>query len=630
MKLRGIPLFLLGLLVYGLGLSAQTSALYIPRNMQNAYENHTRAKDGKPGANYWQNRADYKMSVELIPENRLLHGHEWVTYYNNSPDTLKKIVFHVFPNLFKKGNPRESKIDFRDESDGVKIERLLFNGQAVNLSADSGDVKFVQDSLNMELNRRLPPGSRAKIEMDWNFTVNKKSHIRTGRVDSTSFFVAYFFPRIAVYDDIDGWNHFQYRGIAEFYNDFGDFDVSITVPRDFVVWATGVLQNPEQVLTEKYARRFRAAFSADTVIHIVDSTDMKSGNITLNGPKNIWNFKAKNITDFAFAVSDHYLWDATSLVVDEKTGRRVMIDAAYNKESKDFFEVIDIAKKAIRFMSERIPGVPFPYPNETVFNGLDEMEYPMMVNDTSFDDPHYVKKLTSHEIFHSYFPFMMGINENKYAWMDEGWASFGDFQIVSAIDGPEYATLYFHKSYKDRIGYDMDLPIFAVSEYLKRPVYHHNSYVKPAAFLMILKDYLGDELFLKAVHEYIHRWRGRHPIPYDFFFTLMDVTGQNLDWLIRPWFFEYGYYDLAIKRVQTQPKKTIVTVENKGTYPAPVYLRVQYDDGTEEERSLKADVWRSGVREVVFKLKNHAPVARLEVVNKTLLDADMSNNVWEK
>ena len=628
--MKWILFLLAGLFFYPAIIRSQPTSLYIPRNMQQAYQKHTRDYSGQPGARYWQNRADYRMDIRFNPGTRDLAGHEWITYYNNSPDTLKKLVFHLFPNFFRKGNARESKIDFRDETDGVRLESLWFNGQPVALSPDSGRLEFVQDSLNMELRCLVPPASQAKVELKWRFTVNKNSHVRTGMVDSTSAFVAYFFPRIAVYDDIDGWNHFRYDGLAEFYNDFGDFDVSVTVPQNFVVWATGELQDPEQVLREKYSRRLQKAIASDAVVHIVDSTEAISGAVTIRRPENTWRFKACGVSDFAFALSDHYLWDATSLRVDQKSGRCVLIQSAYDKSSRNFFDVIHIARQAIDYMSRKMPGVPFPFPSETVFNGLDEMEYPMMVNEATFADSHYVVKLTSHEIFHSYFPFMMGINENKYAWMDEGWASFGDYRVVSAIDGPQYATLYFHKSYKNRIGFDLDFPIFALSDYLKRPVYHHNSYVKPAAFLMILNDYLGQEQFLKAVHEYMRRWQGKHPMPYDFFFTLMDVTGQNLDWLIRPWFFKYGYYDLAIKNVRVQPRETIVTVENKGTYPAPVYLKASFTDGTEAESSLKADVWRDGVREVVIKLKNHGPPAKLELIDKTLIDADVSNNIWQK
>jgi len=604
---------------------SQSNDLYVPRNIQNAYDQNTRSYDGLPGSGYWQNSADYNISVFLDPMTGLLRGQEQIVYHNNSPDVLTSLVIHLFPNIYKKGNSREFEIDPRDASEGVKLEEIKINGSHVDMRSD---VMYIHNDIKLYLSEDLKSGEQVKLEIDWQYKINKNSHMRTGQVDSSTFFVAYFFPRIAVYDDIDGWNINKYSGRSEFYNDFGKFDVSISVPKNHIVWATGVLQNPDEVLSEKYAKRWHKANKSDEIIHVIDSSEYMQ-NITKSDLSNSWKFKADHVSDFAFATSDHYLWDASSLVVDEKTGRRVFIDAAYNKNSSDFFEVAEIARKAINYMSTEIPGVPFPYPNETVFNGLDEMEYPMMVNNMSVQSRgrSYLIKLTSHEIFHSYFPFYMGINETKYAWMDEGWASYGDYLIGRKLKTDAY--IYYHESYKNTIGMDIDLPMFSNSILLKEPVYHHNSYAKPAVFLYILHDLLGDDVFKKTIRKFMQRWHGKHPTPYDFFFSLNDLTGSNLNWLIKPWFYEFGSIDLAITDIAQENGEYKIHIEKMGHYPAPFQIRVSYSDGSTEVVKKSAGVWNNDESIYILNIAGDRKIVKAELINTIVPDVDILNNIFE-
>jgi hypothetical protein len=421
---------------------AQNSDFYMPLNIKQAYTNKTRSFDGNPGPDYWQNKADYKIHVNLEPHKGILIGTEEIQYFNNSPDSLWELVIHLFPNIYKKGNSREFNIDFTDAGEGVILNEILLNDRPIDITDTGCWIEYLHNDILLNLEKPLYPGEKIEITISWQYTVNKKSHMRTGMVDSTSYFIAYFFPRLAVYDDIDGWNYHKYSGISEFYNDFGSFNVSITVPGNYIVWATGSLQNGEEILTDTYYKRFQAAQTSDSTIHIIDSTECLVDIKTTSVKSNIWQFKANNVNDFAFAISDHYLWDATSLVVDEKSGRRVLIEAAYNKNSKDFYEVATIARQSIHYMSTVFPGIPFPFPNQTIFNGLDEMEYPMMVNDKSVANKSYLLKLTSHEISHAYFPFYMGINETKYGWMDESWACFIEYQICEFLDSKDKASIF--------------------------------------------------------------------------------------------------------------------------------------------------------------------------------------------
>ena len=396
-----------------------------PRNIQKAYDKSTRSITGAPGKNYWQNSADYTLHIDFFPATRLLTGREDINYINNSPDTLRSILFKLYPNLYKKGSPRQASIHPEDIGDGIVIDQMTINGEPTDVSG------LTIDGTNMSVKiPALIPGGNRTFSISYHYTLNKGSSNRTGEVEPNADFIAYFFPRIAVYDDIDGWNRNPYTGRPEFYNDFCHFNVFITVPKDFVVWATGDLKNCDEVFSTTYCQRIRQAEQNDAITTIIDSTDLKTGNITVGDkPQNNWHFEASTVTDFVFATSDHYLWKSTSLVVDPKTKRRTRVDAVFNPKHKDYFRVVEYARKTLDAMSYTFPAWPFPYPHETVFDGLDQMEYPMMVNDNPVEDRAESIELTDHEIFHTMFPFYMGINETKYAWMDEGWATIGEWII---------------------------------------------------------------------------------------------------------------------------------------------------------------------------------------------------------
>jgi hypothetical protein len=626
MKKVFISMLLSAGLVFPANTFARSSGLYIPLNIQKAYQGNTRSLTGKPGTNYWQNRADYSIDVKFDPVTRILKGKETITYYNNSPDTLKELLLHLFPNYFKKGNARDETIDYTDENSGVTIEQMTVNNIHVDISPGSKFLKYKHTNLKLILENPLPPGKNLVLSISWHYTVNKGSHNRTGSVDSSSFFIAYFFPRIAVYDDIHGWNDSLYTGTTEFYNDFGIFEVSIAVPQNFIVWATGSLQNPGEVLTPKYLQRFKSAMSSDDIIHIINATECTGKDITAPNRINTWKFKADNVCDFAFATSNHYLWDAASLVVDKTTRKRVLIDAAYSKDSEDFPHITGIARQAIEFMSFKFPGYPFPYPNETVFQGLADMEYPMMVNDGTRKDIDAAMKLTFHEIFHSYFPFFMGFNETKYAWMDEGLTSMGDYLFMEYQKKPRYQYIYFDYLYKNQIGHDLDIPIFARSDILKSPVYYNNAYSKSATFFLILRDFLGADIFKQTLLEFIKFWNGKHPSPYDLFYFFREVSGQDIEWLIKPWFFEYGYVDLAMKRVSRYDDGYRFVIERKGRYPSPIHVKISYEDGSSEIIHKKASVWKEGKRIYTINKTVSRVIKSVELAGKRYLDADLTNN----
>ena len=435
--------------------------LPIPINLQATYTKDTRTVNGAPGKKYWQNTASYNIKINFNPQNRYLSGTVSIDYFNNSPDTLTNIAFRLYPNLYKRGSIRNMSVLPEDINDGVRIQQLSINNQTQSFK------QYIVDGTNMNVKiDPLAPKQSIHFDINYAYTLNKTSHIRTGQVDSGAFFIAYFFPRIAVYDDIDGWNQHNYTGTQEFYNDFSHFNAEITVPGDYEVWATGTLKNAADVYADKYVQRINAAGQSDKVTDIINDADVKAGGITKNPNTNTWKFEADSVTDLAFATSNHYFWKASSLIVDPATGRRTRVDAVFNPAHKGYFDVINYARKTVDAMSYQFPKWPYPYPHETVFDGLDQMEYPMMVNDAPYEKREDDIELTDHEIFHTMFPFYMGINETKYAWMDEGWATMGEWVISHIID-PKITDLYAINAYENNAGKEEDSPIMSLSTHFR-------------------------------------------------------------------------------------------------------------------------------------------------------------------
>lgn len=617
--MRNIPLLLAALCFSGIAVAQQ---LPVPAEIQAAYAKETRSTSGKPGKNYWQNTADYDIKVDFNPATRLLKGTVDVVYDNNSPDALSKLWFKLYPNLYKKGVPRGAKLNERDLNEGVRILSVSAEGRKLQES------NIHIDGTNMQLDiTPLKPGKQLKLKIAYEYELNKGSHMRTGQVDEGSHFVAYFFPRIAVYDDIDGWNKYPYTGDVEFYNDFCNFKAEITVPKQFVVWATGDLKNAEKVLSKPVAARLAQAETSDEVIDVIGDQDLTAKNVT-NGDQafNTWKFDARNVTDFVFALSDHYLWKSVSLVVDSTSGRRTRVDAAFNPIHKDYYEVIDFARKTVHAMSYKFPKWPFPYAHETIFDGLDQMEYPMMVNDNPVDNREDAITLTVHEIFHTMFPFYMGTNETKYAWMDEGWATIGEWLIAPMIE-PAMVDEYGIVPTAVSSGTQDDVQIMTLSTELKGSATFTNSYPKPGMGYLYIKDYLGDELFHKALHHYIRQWQGKHPMPFDFFNSMNEGSGKDLNWFWKRWFFSEGVTDMALTAADKTADGYAFRIAAKSMKPLPVDLTLTYTDGSTEKVHQSIGVWESGAQQITVPVKTTKTLKRAELGSSHVPDKDRSDNI---
>ncbi len=611
-------LLVLLLLVAG-RLSSQTE-LPVSRTIQKTYEKGTRSTTGAPGKNYWQNTAEYDINVRFDPATNQLTGSLDINYVNNSPDSLTNLVLKLYPNLYKKGVARMTNLAADDLTDGVHIQRLLLNGSEIpaRLQQVNGTNLFLRT-------RPIPPGATTRLVIDYSYNLNKTSHLRTGQVDEGAWFVAYFFPRVAVYDDIDGWNLNPYLGTQEFYNDFCRFQLAVTVPAGYLVWATGDLQNCKEVLAGKYCERLAAAERNDALRFIIDTADLKAGNLTAPNVENTFRFIANQVPDMAFAVSNHYLWESGSLVVDSTTGRRTRVDAVFHPDHQDYYLVAGDAWKTVQAMSFQFPKWPFPYSHMTVFDGLDQMEYPMMANDNPVEDRAESIELTDHEIFHTMFPFYMGTNETKYGWMDEGWATIGEWLISPMID-PSIVDAYGMAGYEDAAGTEIDLPIMTLTTQLAGRSMFINSYPKPALGYLYVKDWLGDELFFKGLHHYIRQWNGKHPMPYDFFYSMNSGTGVDMNWFWKAWFFDSGVPDLAITQVKERGRKKSVLVASVGAKPVPIDLKVTFTDGTEQRLHRPVAVWAKGARQATIQFRSDKKIQSVELGSVYVPDVNKADN----
>jgi len=598
----------------------------IPIEVQNAYKNGTRSFDGNPGPKYWENHARYRIQAKLLAAESSLEGTETVTYFNNSPDTLKMLTIRLYQDIFRKGAARAWSIDPDAVTQGVQIKYLKINGKEVKLPAGQYGYFFATNRY-AKLPTPLLPGDSLVLEAGWKFKIAQKSANRMGNYGHGRFFIAYWYPQIAVYDDVSGWDKIEFNGITEFYNDFNDYDIKITTPPHYAVWATGHLENAADIYKKNIRKRLKEVAVSDKVMPVITQDDWNNNKVLKNKGENTWHFSASNVTDFSFAATPKYNWDASSVLVDSATGRRVRVDAIYPEGFKTFNKAALYAHKSVEFMSYQWPGYPYPYEHMTSFsNGTPNggMETPMMANDGDPKDTISTANLVFHEISHSYFPFFMGTNEKKYAWMDEGWAAYltGQFSAYLFPEYPYYQR--YVKRFNTSSGREMEQPLMLPSNlFTDFNYYRVQAYTRSSLAYRFLRDAMGDVPFAKALHEYINRWHGKHPIPFDFFNTFSRSYGKSLMWFIKPWFFDRAYADQGIKKITNANQ---VVVENIGGLPMPVKVTCFYTDGSKKVFSKSPVVWQSGNRAVVIQADTSKVIKKIVLGASDIPDVDLSNN----
>ena len=591
---------------------------YMPLNLREAVEKGFRTYDGKPGKNYVQNEVTYKIDAELLPKEGKVKGKVVINYKNNFPNALEKLVIRLYQDAFKKGVGRDFQINPADVHDGTIISDFKIDGKEIDLKSDkinrSGTLLFVK------MDTPLNTGVNVTVEMNWEVKFPEISRVRMGKYSDSTLFIAYWYPQMSVYDDLQGWDEQNFTMNQEFYNNFADFDVKITAPEGFLIWATGELQNPAEVYSDEILKSFEKAKTSDEIVKIV-TKETKNSLKTQKG-KNTFYYKAKYVPDFAFGAAIDYLWDASTMVVDNKTGRKALISAVYNEKSEDFYQVADISRQAIKYFSEDLPGVPYPYPSMTVFNGQGGMEFPMMVNDGS--EPTYASTvgLTSHEIAHTYFPFFMGTNEVKYAFMDEGWARMIPYKFQKEVGKYNPIALQM-KGFDERAGREFEVPPMVPSIQLKGQTYRMAAYNRPALAYLFLQDMMGEDKFREAMQYYIAVWKGKHPNPFDFFNIMSSFYGEDLSWYFKSWFFNWDYPDLKLKF----EGGTEYTVQNPGRLPLPV--KIYLAEGTFKKLVYyqSASIWKDGRTTIKVELETPDKMTWYQLGDESIPDVNRLDNV---
>ncbi len=603
------------------------SSYFIPKEMKRAYANKTRSFSGQPGAQYWQNRADYKMQAEWDAKKRTVEGEASIVYYNNSPDTLNNLIFNIYQDINRIGNSRDWDIGQADIHKGTKIHHLRVGDVVVDVN-DKAKIGRQGTKLNVRSGYRILPYTQTPIQIGWTVELPSEHPIRMGIYGDSAIFAAYWYPQIAVYDDVDGWDMISYGGSVEFYNEFGDYDVTIKTPEKFAVWASGELQNAAELYQADVVERIKRAQKSDEIIGIVEEKHLQHDLVFLKKSDRVWHFKAKNVSDFSFALGKNFCWDATSMLADTLKNQRVFISSVYPVKAKGFEKVAGFSRQSIHYMSFTMPGIAFPYPSMTTFcNGLPNggMETPMMANNGNLAGDAALFGVTFHEIAHSYFPFYMGTNEKKYAWMDEGWAALWPGNLSDSLYPNHNYLENTVKNYENSAAKETDIPPMIPNQFLAAyyPSLRLASYLRPALTYYFLEEMLETSLFLKAMHQYVSSWNGKHPTPLDFIRTFEAVADQNLEWFFGPWLYEHAYADLGIIKVTNKGE---IVIENRGGLPLPVNLEILYADQKRESIRFGPEIWNEKQKSVVVETDTDKKIAYIRLGNRLIPDVNRNDN----
>lgn len=615
---------LLSLAFISLNLYSQNE-LYMPIEFKKAYKEKTRSFDGNPGPNYWQNSSSYLINAEIKPGDWKITGSLKIVYTNNSPDSLSVLIIKTYPNHYKKGSARAYAVPEETITKGMKISNFTIDGNAIDL-IKSSSVEIKSTFIKIQLTKPIAPKTSANLAMNWSTEMPPLYTNRIGAYDQSTVFVGYWYPQIASYNDIDGWDEMEYMGSQEFNTDFSDYNVTIKTPSTYKVWATGELQNPKDVFTPEELEEFNAAKTSKELLVISPG----GNNSNRRATQNSWNFKANNVKDFAFAVSDNFRWISNAVNIGDKV---ISSNIVYDKsQSKSLERLLSVQEESLNYLSSVYPGIEYPYPQFTTFVGVTEfdgMEFPMMANNGISTKEVENTDVTFHELAHSYFPFLMGINEVKYSWMEEGWTEFFTIKFIQyynkgTID--ENAELNrMLNSYNKNAGLQWDAPLIMPSFLLTySPAHDQLSYRKPAFMYLTLENILGEDIFKKCLKTYINRWRGKHPTPYDFMFTFNEISNQNLNWFWKAWIFEPGYGDLGLEDIESSKLK----VKNIGGLPVPIILRLTYKNGIQKTITKTATIWNETKNNIVdIDIDNANGLLIIELVTDYFPDADEHNNI---
>jgi hypothetical protein len=609
-----------------------------PRDFMMAVQNRTRTLVGRPGPSYWQNEASYSITAALHPGTFRVDGSVGIEYRNNSPDTLYNLHVDLTQNMHAPGAIRFEEAEV---TGGVTLHRVEVDGQEIPTGVAQGP-RYVVFGTRMVILPHEPvvPGGSARIEVEWTVPIPQAGAGERMGYGDDLFFLAYWYPHMAVYDDIVGWHPDPFVGTTEFYHGFASYDFTIDAPAGWVVMGTGRLMNPEETLAPAVLQRYRAAALSDTVVAILREPDFAAATRPGTDGRLRWRFVADTVRDVAFSATRRSNWDGRRTPVGDlnRDGRTdyTSIHVFWRDSAPLWSEVARYSAHSISFFSEFL-GMPYPWPHMTAVEAGEiiggGMEFPMMTlmgdyNQRGADQLYYV---TAHELAHMWFPMIISTDERRYTWIDEGNTTFNENMARADFFNDPYQYLEDVETYLRIAGTEEE------GEIMRRSAYHYSpfaygvaSYMKPGTVLVALRGVLGEETFMRAYREFAQRWRYRHPYPWDMWNTFEDVSGRDLDWFWRSWYHETWTLDQAVTNVTTADGQTTIVIDDFGRVPMPVHLTITYADGRTERRDIPVDHWLTGVTRATLTVPG-TNVTQVEIdAARRFPDVNRVNNVWPR
>ncbi len=599
-----------------------------------------RSASGEPGPKYWQNRADYKINVSIDTASHLIKGTEELTYTNNSPDNLKFLWLQLDQNIYKKDSRgsatttvaggRWANTEF---TDGAVIRSITVdvNGKKYNPRYTINDTR-----IQVWLQDALKNSGKVKVNIEWSFLIPVYGTDRMGRLETQNgwiYEIAQWYPRMCVYDDLQGWNVLPYVGQGEFYLEYGDIEFSVTAPADMIVVGSGELLNPAECFSAAELKKYNEAKASNKTI-IIRSKDEVSRGIKTNKATNTWKFKILNARDAAWGASKAFVLDGAN--INLPSGKKCMALSAYPVESitiNGWQRSIEFTKAAIEHYSQK--WFEYPYPTAVNVAGIvGGMEYPGIVFCGYRASGESLWGVTDHEFGHAWFPMIVGSNERKYAWMDEGFNTFINDFSTEAFNNGEFFRPKTSASAVGFFGENIDR-MTTIPDAVQQISLGTTAYHKPATVLHLLRNnVLGTERFDAAFREYINRWAYKHPTPWDFFRTIENVGGEDLAWFWRGFIFNNWKIDQAIKTVSYKDNLpangALITIENLEQIPMPLTLLVKETNGKEQTIQLPVEIWqRSSTYTFIAPTTSEIKELTIDPEN-TLPDWNRVNNSWIK
>ena len=612
-----------------------------------AVERGTRTRTGQPGPRTWTQQIRYSIDATFDPTAKRIRGREHVVYTNRSPDALRQLAVYLRQNVFAPGSPRREEVT---ATDGMPLTSVAVAGRIIRPAPVGATVNrapagsYVVDGTVMWIVLPAPvaPNDSVALDIGWSYSpALSPSDGRQGR-EGDVYIVGYWYPQIAVYDDVNGWVADPYQLEAEFYMEPADYDVRITAPRGWVLGATGTLVNADAILSRQAQSRLTEARRTGAVVNVVTPAPDGAAALASRAPTTTWHYTATQVRDFAWGAGNHYYWDATRALVkrDGAGPDTVMIYSFYRKSAP----AAAWALGGARYTRDAIEGLseylwPYPWPQMTSMEGVltsGGMEYPMMTAMQSWADTLSLAGDLMHETGHMWFPMQVGSSETRYPWMDEGFTQFNAAQVMRVLYGeprsggrPNDSEPGQRGRYLRAVRSGLDNPLMIFGDNMPRDAYSAMYYDKTAQVLASLRTVLGEEMFHRALREYGRRWTGKHPYPYDFFNTFSDVTGKDLSWFWSSWIFNAWALDQSIESVTPVGDSMAIVIADRGLAPMPVYIAITRDNGTVQRVELPPDAWLAGERRQAIRVANAPAIVRVEIDPEARLpDVEHRNQVW--